>query len=329
MPRKSSLDSLRNLIEEETGEKLLWGNDDDLVIKLLPLGIASIDAMLGGGIAFDRITEVYGEEAAGKTLLAQFALKAALAAGLPAVYLDIERRWNPEWADALGLDPAKVLVVSPRTGEKAFDVLHKTIGTEPGGVIVLDSLAAMTANAEIDDGTDMSQQFVGLHARMTNRGIRQIATFNNGWAVILVNQIRINVGQRYGNPETMPGGKGQKFYANVIIRVRRAGWIKEGSKTDGKRIGYNYRLIAEKSGMTEPYREVTVPFYFEGGIDELAVTLEIAIALGIIKKKGGGYYEFEDTRVRGMKGLREAAHADDALMAAITAAIEGQEEEQF
>ncbi|KKK94178.1 hypothetical protein LCGC14_2685430, partial [marine sediment metagenome] len=203
---------------------------------------------------------------------------------------------------------------------------HALIATEPGGVVVVDSLAAMTANAEIDES--MEQQFVGLHARLINRGVRQIPALNSGgWVVILINQIRTDVGVRYGSPDTLPGGKGQRYYAHQLIRVRRAGWIKEGSAADGKKVGYNYRLILEKSKQTEPFREVTVPFFFDGGIDELAVVLDMAITLGVIAKKGGGYYEFGDTRVRGLKGLREAVHESDELAEAIKAAVAAKEEE--
>ena len=170
----------------------------------------------------------------------------------------------------------------------------------------------MTAKAEIEDNDGgMGQQFVGLHARLINRGLRELNSLNHGWAVIIINQIRENVGVRYGNPETLPGGKAQRFVAWQIIRTRRAGWIEEGIGKDKKRVGYLWRIVIEKNKQGEPWRECTLPFYFTGAIDETASLLDVAIETGIIARKGS-WYDFGDLHVQGLKGLRDAVNASEA-----------------
>ena len=304
----------------------MFGDDPSALVTWLELGIPQLDDTLGGGLAYDRLTEVIGLESAGKTLLALFAIKAAQADGKPVVFIDVERAWEPTWADSIGIDLSKVLVSQPRTGEAAFDIAHAVVQDEDNpGLLVIDSLAAMTAKAEIEDNDGgMGQQFVGLHARLINRGLRELNSLNHGWAVIIINQIRENVGVRYGNPETLPGGKAQRFVAWQIIRTRRAGWIEEGIGKDKKRVGYLWRIVIEKNKQGEPWRECTLPFYFTGAIDETASLLDVAIETGIIARKGS-WYDFGDLHVQGLKGLRDAVNADEAVFEQIKEALAAKE----
>ena len=316
-------EDLRDSLDKDFKEKLLWGSDEGLKVRLLPTGIGSIDQMLGGGFAHGRFALVTGRESAGKTLLALFAAKAAVEAGLPVIWIDAEHAWDPTWAEAIGLDPSSIMVSVPRTGEAAFNVAVAAVRTPGAGLIVLDSLAALTPTAEVEDNKKGQQQgFVGTQARMINRGLRTVISENSeDWIFLAINQIRMKVGVMYGNPETLPGGMGQSFDATHIIRARRASWITEGNTKEGKRIGYNLRLVAEKSKLTEPFRECTVPFFFTGDFDEIAGELTIAIDLGIIAKKPGGYYEFGDLRVRGLAGLREKLDEVEGLREDIAAAV--------
>lgn len=323
----SDLKALQARINDELGEDLVFGDDPTALVTWLELGIPVIDDTLGGGVAYGRITEVIGTESSGKTLFALFAIKAAQADGKPVVFIDVERSWEPTWADAIGIDVSNVLVAQPRTGEKAFDVAHAIVRDNKNpGLLIIDSLAAMTAKAEVEDNDNgMEQQFVGLHARMINRGLRTLNTENHGWAVIIINQIRENIGVRYGNPETLPGGKGQRFVAWQIIRCRRAGWIEEG--TSKERVGYQWRMVLEKNKQGAPFRECTVPFYFTGAIDETASLLDVAIATEIVERRGA-YYSFGDLKVQGKKGLRDAVSADEAVFEQIKAAIAAKEAEE-
>ncbi len=324
-----SLKELQARINRELGADLMFGDDPGALVTRLGLGIPQLDDTLGGGIAYDRLTEVIGLESTGKTLLALFAIKAAQAEGKPVVFIDVERAWEPTWADSIGIDLSNVLLSQPRTGEAAFDIAHAIVQDDANpGLLIIDSLAAMTAKAEVEDNEDgMGQQFVGLHARLINRGLRELNSLNHGWAVIMINQIRENIGVRYGNPETLPGGKAQRFVAWQIIRVRRAGWIEEGTGKDKKRVGYLWRMVIEKNKQGEPFRECTLPFYFAGAIDETASLLDMAIETGIVERKGA-WYHFGDLKVQGRKGLRDAVNADTEVFEQIKTALDEREAEE-
>ena len=324
-----SLKELQARINRDLGSDLMFGDDPGALATRLGLGIPSLDDTLGGGIAYDRLTEVIGLESTGKTLLALFAIKAAQAEGKPVVFIDVERAWEPTWADSIGIDLSNVLLSQPRTGEAAFDIAHAIVQDETNpGLLIIDSLAAMTAKAEVEDNEDgMGEQFVGLHARLINRGLRKLNSLNHGWAVIIINQIRENIGVRYGNPETLPGGKAQRFVAWQIIRVRRAGWIEEGTGKDKKRVGYLWRMVIEKNKQGAPWRECTLPFYFEGAIDETASLLDMAIETGIIERKGS-WYVYGDLRVQGRKGLRDAVKADESVFEQIKTSLDEREAEE-
>ncbi len=295
------LDKLRGHIEDVTGAVLLWGDDDELVLRKLALGIPQIDLMLDGGLAHGRMSELIGAYSTGKTILAYQALKAAIAAGLPAVYVDAERSWDAEWATTVGLDPAKVIVSQPRTGEKTWDVVHELVKTEPGGVLVLDSLAALVPTSVIDE--PMEQQSMGKYAQMNNRGISETNTFNDHWVFLLINQLRESVGVSFGSPEVLPGGKAQLYFGWQRIRCWRAGkFITE--KIDGveRRIGYNMRLVLEKNKQGVPWKETTIPFMFTGDFDELSGLVELAIELDVIEAQPPNYH-FEGEKYWGRKRL--------------------------
>ncbi|KKN11777.1 hypothetical protein LCGC14_1023030 [marine sediment metagenome] len=325
----SDLEALRDRINGELKADLVFGDDPSALVTRLELGVPVLDETLGGGIAYGRITEVIGAESTGKTLLALFAIKAAQAEGRPVVFIDVERSWEPTWADAIGIDLTELLVSQPRTGEDAFNIAHAVVrDNDNPGLLIIDSLAAMTAKAEVEDNDDgMQQQFVGLHARMINRGLRTLNSENHGWAVIMINQIREAVGVRYGSPEVLPGGKGQRFVAWQIIRCRRAGWIEEGPRDAKTKVGYQWRIVLEKNKQGEPFRECTLPFYFTGDIDEMASLLDVAIATGVIERRGA-YYNFGDLKVQGKKGLRDAVSADEIVFDQIKAALVAKEAEE-
>lgn len=318
----AALLSLKAQVERELGVSLAWGDDPEFVPEKLPTGIPQIDAALGGGFSFRRITLLVGEESAGKTLLAMQAIKAAQARNLPVVFLDVERSWTSEWARTVGIEPDGVIVSSPDDGEAAFDVARAVVKTEPAGVLVLDSLAAMPPARELTESTGSGP--LGQQARMINSGIKLLNAQNDGgWCVLIVNQIREKVGISYGSPETLPGGKGQRYYAWQIVRVRRGAKLEEGTGDNKRVVGRMLRIKLDKSKQGPPEAEAEVPFYFTGVFDVVSGLLDQAIELDVVQARGG-WYTFGEHRWQGRRAFREAFD-DEELLAELRAALEARE----
>lgn len=286
MMTMDDLRSMRTELSKELGVDLLFGDDEKLRLKKLPLGLASLDRALNGGFAFDRITLLVGEFSAGKTLLAMMAIKAAQALGLPCVFVDVEKTWTEEWAEQLGIRAGDVLVARPRTGEKAFDVALGFVKRRVP-VLVMDSLAAMRADAELasDEDEMFEKQFIGTSAKLIGRGLSSMMAENQGTMIICINQIREKPGIVYGNPETMPGGKAPGFYAWQLIRVRRGAFIEENDK----KVGYRLKIVVQKNKQGAPFTEAEVPFYYTGDFDEISALVEVGLELGVITQTGGHY----------------------------------------
>lgn len=313
----------RAQLSKDLGVELLFGNDEKLRLKKMPLGITSLDRALSGGFAFDRITLLVGEFSAGKTLLAMMAIKAAQKLGLPCVFVDIEKTWTEEWAEQLGIRASEVLVARPRTGERAFDAALGFVKRRVP-VIVLDSLAAMRAEAELSSEEDemFEKQFIGTTAKLVGRGLSSLMAENQGSMIICINQLREKPGITYGNPETMPGGKAPGFYAWQLVRVRRGAFLEEGDR----KVGYRLKIVVQKNKQGAPFQEAEVPFYYTGEFDEISALVEVGLETGVITQTGGHYTmevpdpdtgEIAEVRVYGRKKLidlvRENADVEAVL----------------
>lgn len=315
-----ALSALKKMLETSLDGALNWGDDPEYVPEKVPLGIQQLDRALGGGFSMKRMTLLVGEESAGKTLLAMMAIKAAQARGLPCVFIDVERSWTAEWARTVGIDPSQVIVSTPKDGEHAFDVARAVAKTEPAGVLVLDSIAAMPPAAELEASSE--QQFMGTQARMVNKGIRTLNAENTGgWMILVINQIREKIGVVYGNPETLPGGKGQRYYAWQIVRVRKGAAIEEGTGKDKRLVGRMLRIKLDKNKQAPPGAEAEVPFYFTGEFDVISGMIDLALELGVIEAGGGAYFTFAGVRHHGRRALRDWFGEDETRLEALTEAV--------
>lgn len=323
---RDELNEMRRALATEIGQPIFLGNDKKLKLRILPTGLAPLDAMLGGGLAFDRITLVIGEFSSGKTLLALMAIKSALKQNLLVAYIDGEKTWTPEWAEQLGIDTSKVIVARPHSGEDAFNVAIALV-KRGLGLLVIDSLASLRPRDELggDDGEApegglMQRQFMGNHAKMIGRGLADIVAENKGTAVICINQLRDKVGISYGSPETLPGGRGQQYFAWQIVRVRRQGWIEEGTGKAKHRVGYHVGFKTEKSKQNSPFQECSIPFRFSGEFDELSGLIDVGIELGAIRAEPPNYYiavAGAEEKFYGRARLLEAVKARPELQEAI------------
>lgn len=319
---KEAADSLMKDLQKEVGGKIWFGDNETFVLKKLPLGLTQLDEALDGGFAFDRVTLLIGDESAGKTLLAMIAMKQAQALGLPTVFIDVERTWTTEWAEQLGIDSDSVIVSEPANAEAAIDVLRGVIKHKAAGVVVVDSIAALPPAKELEEDTEKNN--VALGARLMNKAMRDVVPTNEGWCIILINQMRLQAGVVFGNPETLPGGKGQKFTAWQIIRVRKGADIEE----DGVKVGRMVRIKVDKNKQGPPNKEAEVAFYFTGEFDTVTAVLDQAIELGIIESKAGGRYTWHEEKIHGKRSLREH-FKDDSNMEVLLSEMKAKEVGDF
>lgn len=310
----------KELTKAHGTERIFWGSDERLQILKLPLNIDPLDRALGGGFAFGRFALLYGEWSSGKSLLSLFAIKAAQEKGYAAVYIDVERTFDPGWAEVLGVDVSKLMVMQPRSGEEAFNVLADLCEARIG-LAVVDSLAACVP-AELLEG---EKDPLGARARLINQRLARVNAVNDTTAIILINQMRESIGMVFGDPRVLPGGKGQHFYPSLKVRVHRGSWIEE--KVEGqknkKRVGYNLRIVIEKNkqGGSHQWDEGEVPFLFAGVVDVVAGLVPLAIDMGIIQQSGANYVIGEE-QIYGRRNLiayvAERPEVQDQLRSALT-----------
>ena len=289
---------LINLSKKQIGAARVGvGNAEELLQPTIPTNIPGVDSILGGGLRKGRIALVVGHESMGKTLFVQWIIKAFQEAGELCGFIDAERTYEASWFETTGVDTSKLIVAMPTSTEQAFDLA--TMWSQEGmGLIVLDSLAALTPMAQTETGLT-EQEYIALPARKISLGFNKFVGENIKSTLVCTNQVRVNIGAMpFTNPDVYPGGKAQNFYSTYIIEVRKRGFIKEGTA----KVGYNMVVYTKKNKLYMPFQEAVVPFMYEGTIDMVSGLISIALDQGFIKAKGG-YYEWKDAKVHGKNKL--------------------------
>lgn len=295
---------------------LVWGSDDSLKLRLLPLGIAAFDYALDGGLAFGRVIEFVGEYGSGKTLLSLIAIREAQKQGISCVFIDVERSWNPDWASQLGVDIDSVAVMRPASGEAAWDAVIKLCRAGVG-LVVVDSLAEMAPTKEVESDS-IGDNLPAIQARMNSRAMRNVKPAIGNTIVILINQLREKVGVMFGDPRVLPGGKTTYFGPWQIVMVKRGPWHKDGET----KIGYDLSIEVTKNKQGAPYKTATVPFYFTGELDETGSLVSLAIDIGLISKEGARYeIAGVEGSIYGMKKLLAAVKESPELIEKLNAGV--------
>ena len=277
-------------------ERAGYGDDARLVKDLIPINVLGVDEILGGGFRKGRMAMITGQESMGKTLFTQWVICAFQRAGEVCAFIDPEKTFDPEWFCKTGVNVGDLLVVQPSSTEQAFDTA--CMWAENGvGLIVIDSLAALTPKARLDAGLE-EQEFVGLLPRKLSEGLNKFTNINTDSLLVCTNQLRSKIGTVYGSPDEIPGGRAQKFYASYIVQIKRKGWLTEGDE----RVGYNMLVKTEKNKLAPPFQETTVPFLYTGLVDTLGNSIELALDLGLIVRKGP-YYTWKETKFKGRTNL--------------------------
>lgn len=281
-------------------------------IDVIPSGNIQLDLALGvGGYARGRIVEVYGPESSGKTTLTLHAAAEAQKMGLKVLFIDAEHALDPAYAEAIGVDVEKLLINQPDDGEQGLDIALELIKSGGIGLVIIDSVAALTPRAEI--AGDIGDSHVGLQARMMSQTLRMMngAAKKTNTTVYFINQLREKIGVMFGSPETTTGGKSLKFYASQRLDIRRKDPIKSGAEI----IGNQTKIKVIKNKVAPPFREALVEIYYGEGVSAESSLIDLGVEYGIIKKSGAWYTDWNGEQLgQGKPNTRLALKAQPEMV---------------
>lgn len=270
-------------IDKEYGKGTVIKLDDSFHVPMerFPTGALSLDIALGGGLPRGRIIEAYGPESSGKTTVALHAIAEVQALGLKCAFIDAEHAYDPSYARAIGVTD-DLLFSQPESGEQALDIALKLTESGEVALIVIDSVAALTPQAEING--DIGDSHVGLQARLMSQALRMMKgpANKNGTTLFFINQLREKIGVMFGSPETTPGGRALKFYSSVRLDVRRKDQIKDGTEVTGNLT----QVKVVKNKTAPPFRIAEFDIVYGEGISTEGCLVDIGIEFGFLKKNG-------------------------------------------
>ena len=309
--KKKAIEIAVSQIEKQFGKGSIMrlGSQEKVDIEVIPTGALSLDIALGGGIPKGRIIEIYGPESSGKTTLAIHILTEAQKKGDAVAFIDAEHAFDPLYAKNIGLDIDNLYISQPDFGEQALEILETLVRSAAFGVIVVDSVAALTPRAEIEG--DMGDSHMGLQARLMSQALRKITAISSktGTTIIFLNQLRMKIGVMFGNPETTTGGNALKFYASVRMDIRQ----KDKILKDGQVIGHARTVKVVKNKVAPPFKEASFNMIYPMGIDKESSILDAAIDKGVVEK-AGAWLKYGDAQLaQGKDAAAELLKKDTKL----------------
>lgn len=319
-PKKESMTGLESTLKEiqtKFGEGAIMklGDTPKVNIGVIPSGSVGLDYALGvGGFPRGRIVEIFGPESSGKTTLTLHVIAEAQKLGGICAFIDAEHAMDPEYAKKLGVNINDLLISQPDNGEQALEITESLVRSGKIDVLVIDSVAALTPRDEIEG--DMGAQHVGKQARLMSQALRKLTAIaaRSKTVIIFINQIRMQIGVMFGNPETTPGGKALKFYTSVRIDIRRTAQIKKGDEVVGART----KVKVVKNKVAAPFRTTEFDIMYNEGISQEGEMIALGERFGLVSKSGVSY-SYGDVKLgRGYDAtrvfLRENKKVGDQLL---------------
>ncbi|MEO8638049.1 MAG: recombinase RecA [Candidatus Taylorbacteria bacterium] len=297
---EDTLDAIRTKFGDES--IMMLGDKPKVDVNAISTGSIGLDAALGvGGMPRGRIIEIFGPESSGKTTLSLHVIAEAQKKGGICAFIDAEHAMDPEYSKRLGVKINELLISQPDTGEQALEIVESLVRSGKMDVIVIDSVAALTPKDEIEG--DMGAHHVGKQARLMSQALRKLTSIvaKSKTVVIFINQIRMQIGVMFGNPETTPGGKALKFYTSVRLDIRRIAQIKKGEEVMGGRV----RVKVVKNKVAAPFKQTEFDLMYNEGISREGEMIALGEKMGIIQKSGTSYSFGEEKLGRGYDATRQ------------------------
>lgn len=301
--KNSKVDAALKEIQSKFGEEavMTFGDQKPKKVDVIPTGSIGLDAALGvGGLPCGRIVEIYGPESSGKTTLTLHAIAEAQKAGGVAAFIDAEHALDPEYAKRIGVKLNDLIISQPDTGEQALEIVESLVRSNSVDIIVVDSVAALTPKDEIEG--DMGQTHIGKQARLMSQALRKLTSVvsKSKTTVVFINQIRMQIGVMFGNPETTPGGRALKFYTSVRLDIRRIAQIKKGEDVVGGRV----RVKVVKNKVAAPFKKTEFDLLYNEGISREGEILALGEKYDLLQKNGAFYKYGEQSLGRGYDAAR-------------------------
>lgn len=301
--KEFNADELLKEIQHKFGEGSIMrlGETPKVDVGAVSTGSIGLDIALGvGGLPRGRIIEIFGPESSGKTTLTLHVIAEAQKMGGICAFIDAEHAMDPEYSKKLGIKINELLISQPDNGEQALDIAETLVRSGKIDVIVIDSVAALTPQAEIEG--DMAQAHVGRQARLMSQALRKLTAIahKSKTVIIFINQIRMQIGIMFGNPETTPGGKALKFYSSVRLDIRRIAQIKKGEEILGART----RVKVVKNKVAAPFKSTEFDIMYGEGISHEGELLALGEKFKLVSKSGSSYSYGEEKLGRGYDAAR-------------------------
>lgn len=324
-PHSKSADALLKEIQNKFGEGAMMklGDTPKVDIQVVPTGSIGLDYALGvGGLPRGRIVEIFGPESSGKTTLTLHLIAEAQKMGGLCAFIDAEHAMDPEYAKKLGVNINELLISQPDNGEQALEIAESIVRSGKVDVLIIDSVAALTPRDEIEG--DMGAMHVGKQARLMSQALRKLTAIANKskTVIVFINQIRMQIGVMFGNPETTPGGKALKFYSSVRLDIRKTAQIKKGEEVVGART----KVKVVKNKVAAPFKVTEFDIIYNEGISREGELLALGEKFKLVSKSGASYSYGEEKLGRGYDAsrtyLRENKNISDNLEKDIRKAFE-------